>query len=350
MGFIGLMATTHVVMAIAGCCFFLGDSSMAMIVIAAVGSQIPDLDTTTSVVGRMFYPVSAWIEQRYPHRTVTHSLGLTVWIAAVAIIPWILLNYSWRYWVALPLAHLLSCLGDTLTKTGIAWLWPNPARVVFLKNPHRRIETGTPTEYLLLVVLVVVALIATDINTNGGLWLAITRSLGNAQAVEAVMNESGAQRHIWVEMSGVMAGDRTPIDRRFFVVDQSGPNRFVIQDDQGIYETEVQIMPSRMRVEPGETATVREEAIVLNDEPLLDRLITLYESNPNSAIYLSGNMTVDAPEEISPPLTPNQLQTIIKSGNQIQLHYADIVTLGRMSDNQWATGQIVARIFTPPPF
>lgn len=348
--FIGLMATTHVVMAIAGCCFFLGDSSLPMIAIAAVGSQIPDLDTTTSVVGRLFYPVSHWIEQRYPHRTVTHSLGLTIWIAAVAIVPWILLNYSWRYWVALPLAHLLSCLGDTLTKTGIAWLWPNPARVVFLRNPHRRIETGTPTEYFLLVVLVAIALLATDINTNGGLWLAITRSLGNAQAVEAVMNESGAQRHIWVEVNGVMTGDRNPINRRFFVVAQSGPKRFVIQDDQGIYETETQIIAHRMRVEPGEVAAVREEAIAFNDEPLLDPLITLYEANPSSAIYLTGSITVDAPEEMHPALTPNQLQTIVKTGNQIQLHYADLVTLGKLSSNQWATGQMIARIVTPTPF
>lgn len=54
--------------------------------LAVVGSQLPDLDTTTSVIGQIAFPVSSWIEDRYPHRTITHSLVATVAIASLSVV------------------------------------------------------------------------------------------------------------------------------------------------------------------------------------------------------------------------------------------------------------------------
>lgn len=54
--------------------------------VCAVGSILPDIDTTTSGVGRFFRPVARFIEHRFGHRTITHSL-LFLLLLSVALMP-----------------------------------------------------------------------------------------------------------------------------------------------------------------------------------------------------------------------------------------------------------------------
>jgi inner membrane protein len=49
--------------------------------LAILGSQLPDIDTTTSTIGKIFFPLSSFLEDRFPHRSITHSLLATTAIA-----------------------------------------------------------------------------------------------------------------------------------------------------------------------------------------------------------------------------------------------------------------------------
>lgn len=80
-----MMAITHGAIAVAGVSLILGTADPFPLGLAVLGSQLPDLDTTSSTMGKIFFPISSWIENRYPHRTITHSLLATALIAVVAI-------------------------------------------------------------------------------------------------------------------------------------------------------------------------------------------------------------------------------------------------------------------------
>ena len=80
-----MLAITHAAIALSGTSLILGTASPLPLGLAIIGSQLPDLDTTTSTIGKIFYPISSWIEDRFPHRSVTHSLLATVGIAAVSL-------------------------------------------------------------------------------------------------------------------------------------------------------------------------------------------------------------------------------------------------------------------------
>ena len=41
--------------------------------LAVLGSQLPDIDTTTSTIGKIFFPLSSFLEDRFPYRSITHS-------------------------------------------------------------------------------------------------------------------------------------------------------------------------------------------------------------------------------------------------------------------------------------
>jgi inner membrane protein len=76
-----MMSVTHCTIAAAGTSLILGTASPLPLGLAIVGSQLPDLDTTTSTIGKICFPISSWIEDRFPHRSVTHCLLATAAIA-----------------------------------------------------------------------------------------------------------------------------------------------------------------------------------------------------------------------------------------------------------------------------
>lgn len=81
-----MMAITHGAIASAGVSLLLTTGDPLVLGLAVAGSQLPDLDTTTSTIGKILFPIASWIEDKYPHRTITHSLLAT---ATIALLSWV---------------------------------------------------------------------------------------------------------------------------------------------------------------------------------------------------------------------------------------------------------------------
>ena len=123
-----MMAITHAAIAAARTSLVLGTAAPLPLSSAILGSQIPDIDTTTSTIGKIFFPVSSWIEDRFPHRSVTHSLLATVGITVASLSAGLgarslapdgdagshlFLLGDIMTAIALPLGYLLACFSDT---------------------------------------------------------------------------------------------------------------------------------------------------------------------------------------------------------------------------------------------
>jgi inner membrane protein len=52
--------------------------------------------------------------------------------------------------------------------------------------------------------------------------------------------------------------------------------------------------------------------------------LELKSAYPNAAIYLSGSLTVDFPEEVKLPIQPDQYQTVSLSGAAVNLEYLGV--------------------------
>ncbi|NJR70026.1 MAG: hypothetical protein HC771_16305 [Synechococcales cyanobacterium CRU_2_2] len=53
-----MMALTHMAIAMAGVGFAMGSANPMVLGLAAIGSQLPDLDSTQSWVGQICYPLA----------------------------------------------------------------------------------------------------------------------------------------------------------------------------------------------------------------------------------------------------------------------------------------------------
>lgn len=152
-----MMASTHAVIGMisyAGLYAITGETPPATgLCCAAIGAFLPDADTPSSKAGLCFYPLAVWLERRFGHRTVTHSL-VGVVVFALLIAPLLLLGAgAMLWWSALLCGYASHLLADAATKAGVPLLWPSRARFVFPGNDALRIKTGSRAEVTLLACL-----------------------------------------------------------------------------------------------------------------------------------------------------------------------------------------------------
>jgi len=103
-----MLSITHAAIAVATTTCVLGVADPYVLGVAALSSQFPDADTTKSYVGLALYPIARWIENRYPHRTITHSFLATIIVTVLALPLWFLL--SWQWWGAVSLGYFMGWL------------------------------------------------------------------------------------------------------------------------------------------------------------------------------------------------------------------------------------------------
>ena len=340
-----MMALTHGLIAAAGTTFFLGDGSPLILGLSTLGSQLPDLDTSTSLIGQIFFPISRWIEKRYPHRSLTHSFLAT---GAIALLSLPLFQLGWKYWAALPLAHLITCFADTFTKQGVQLFFPQPVWCVCGSNPNKRLTTGGTGEYWVLAAAMGLLILAINITSTGGLELKVTQVLGLKEGTQRVYNTNAGSNHVYIQIEGARASDRTPINKKFFVLGQSGAN-YVVMDNQGIYKTGEQIIVTKTSIQIGDKATTTTQQISFDDESPIDVLQQLQQQHPNSLIVLSGQLKLDMPEDIKPISDVNKFTTVKLSTDTLTLEFAPLETVIDQLKEQYVTGAVTAKIINPKP-
>lgn len=335
-----MMAITHAAIATAGASLLLGTAQPLPLALAVLGSQLPDIDTTTSIIGQVCYPISSWIEDRYPHRSVTHSLAATVAIATVSLSLGAALG-DIKTAAAVPLGHLLSCFSDCFTRQGVQLFWPTPVWAVSVKNPKRRIRTGGPGEYWVLAVAVGLLLLGIWLAGVGGVTGQVNQSLGLRDGAMATYNANAASAEVYAEITGVWADDRTRADGRYLILDAVG-REFIVTDGQGVYQTGKQLLVEKLTTATGATMTRTTQTLTLNDEDVVSRLQALRVANPAARIYLSGSITVDFPEDVRPTVLSRQLPAVTVVDESVELAYCELEVAIALLSDQWATGLVTA--------
>ncbi|MEM6398785.1 MAG: metal-dependent hydrolase [Cyanobacteria bacterium P01_D01_bin.116] len=340
-----MMALTHGIISAAGTTFFLGDSSPLILGLSILGSQLPDLDTSTSLIGQICFPISRWIEKRYPHRSLTHSFLATGAIAVCCIPLW---QFGWKYWAALPLAHLITCFADTFTKQGVQLFFPAPVWCVCGSNPNRRLTTGGTGEYWVLAAAIALLVIGLNITSTGGLELKVTQILGLKEGTQRVYNTNAGSNHVYIQIEGARTSDRLPINKRYFVLGQSGAS-YVVMDGEGIYKTNEQIVATKTSIQIGDKATTQTQQLTFDDESPIDVLQQLQQQHPKSLIVLSGQLKVDMPEDIKLIADVNKFATLKLNGDSMNLELAPLQTAQHQLKDQYVTGSVTAKIINPKP-
>jgi inner membrane protein len=346
-----MLAITHAAIATAGTSLILGTADPLLLGLSIIGSQIPDLDTTTSTIGKIFFPISSWIEDRFPHRSITHSLLATASLTAVSFLVCFLLG-DIKAALALPLGHLLSCFSDTFTKQGVQLFYPDPAWAISVSNPRRRLKTGGAGELWVLGGAIALLCFGIYLANGGGISQKVSQSLGLKDGVIELYNQNASTHQVYANITGVWASDRTSANGKYLIIGNEG-NEFVVSDEKGVYKTGEQIITSKVSTEVGEAAKTEIKSISFDDEEAVSALLSafgiaqleeLQQAYSGADIFLSGELTIDFPEDVKIPVEPNQMVTAALVGSSLKFSYCELGRAIALLREQYAFGTVEVRI------
>jgi inner membrane protein len=346
-----MMAITHVAFSTSLTSLALGTANPEVLGVAALASLLPDLDTSKSLIGRLFFPLSRWLEARTVHRGITHSFFATG-VLTLTTYPLAAVGYP-QLWHSLILGYFLGWFADTFTKAGVEAFYPSRGRLIIPRNPNLRLATRTNAEWFLLMVLVAIAILSININTQGGIIRGFNQALGIPSGAIETVNEDAPNYLLRAYIKGRNAITEQPINADYEVVEPLTASDLLVKDDGGtVYRVgssqECQIIASQIRIERVAAIAVEVQNIVLDDEDPQTALSPLQSKiqNPKSKIYLTGTLTISDAEDLSLPTHPDRFDTITLQPGAIayaRLTSASPQEVSTLLGDYYASGNLIVR-------
>jgi len=179
-----MTAPTHVAGGIATLAFFdllfpAYHLNLKLLLWGSLFSMLPDIDNPKSFIGRLCFFISAPLERRFGHRTITHSFLFNTFVALVSFLALYLYFHSetpnpktamlralpWSF--TLSLAYFSHLLFDSMTKQGILAYYPSRLWGVIPKNVSWRIRTASRIEILYFSIFLVLSLVFLPLGQAG---------------------------------------------------------------------------------------------------------------------------------------------------------------------------------------
>lgn len=307
------------------CTLFRIPLHMSDVLLCAVTSLLPDLDISSSGIGRRVPFISSRIEKRFGHRTLTHSFVgvLLVGLLALPLSVWNLSGYLMcvlGYWT-----HIFI---DIFNKDGVAILYPYRKWGVFPVNPDYRIAVGSATENLLLVGLIVLSCLLYPIASVG-----LNRSLhvlfANISGAVDDYNQYSSHYEVFAQFEGTYRKTSTKVKGRFKVVDALSENALLVIIDNKARivgtTTNAHIVPSHIRVHKG-AKIVTYTQLVMMDGHTLGELFRLKDTDHRlfgSLHTLTNHFNLSKGVLYADPITASGSTLILDHAT-----YADIAECG----------------------
>lgn len=337
-----MMITTHIAIGTAATSLILGTSNPWFLLAAALSSQIPDLDTTKSIAGRCLYPLARFLENRYAHRTLTHSI-YAVGAIAICALP---IGYflSWKLWAAIPIGHLIGgALPDCFTKKGACIFYPDPRPVVVPGNPKARIISGSVAEYWILSGAIVLLVVSCNLASAGG----VSDQFGqlffqdSGTAAETV-RKHGSKNRIWAEVTGSNVATSKSIKGRFEVLDADGMNLLILDTENRLLKVGIsgQIKSSVVKVSVGEAISIVSSESVVLDRSVRDWVRSLPQNG-----WVSGSLKVEDAEDVVFPKSLQYLEPVTGNSEGVVLDHAKPAQIEKVLGDSWiVSGKVVVKI------
>jgi len=156
-----------------------------------IASLLPDIDHTKSIMGKIFLPFSKLINQRFGHRTITHSL--IVLIGSSLFVAWVESSFfsGTQFAKTYFLAYMSHLILDMMTVQGVPLLYPfmsNPC--VLPGNPEMRFRTGNlRTETTIFCFFLLSAVFLQPLIKNG-FWTQYNRFFGTPKHLASEFRKS----------------------------------------------------------------------------------------------------------------------------------------------------------------
>ena len=247
-----------------------------------LGSLLPDIDSPRSSLGRLLPFVSAPVERRWGHRTVTHCM-LAAGALSVLLLP--LCFYRGTMYAALLIGYLSHLLIDCATKSGVPLFHPHPSRCVLPGNSRYRVKTGSLGEHGVLLVLLLMLALVFPLSSIGGTWRALRYLMATTEAAYSNYRETTTE--MMLEFEGRWRTSRQPVEGTALIL-EGQKTKFLIafEGETWVYGESGDILPDKTRAKATKR-TIRVDTVGF--QAALFREIV----DPMPASFVSGKLESD---------------------------------------------------------
>jgi len=154
------------------------------LVTCIIFSLFPDIDHPRSFLGKIFFPISKYLDRNFGHRTLTHGLlffSITVLVALTIEKHFLKIT---KYTLIISFSYLSHLLFDMMTIQGIPSFYPfkrNPC--VIPGNPELRFKSGNfHSETIIFCILIVLVFTCKDLFKQG-FWTSYNKAFGSIKHV-----------------------------------------------------------------------------------------------------------------------------------------------------------------------
>ena len=163
---------------------------------------LPDVDHLKSPIGKLFYPVAKWLNLKYGHRTITHSLLCYFSLFALVAVVENLSGGNGNVSLIFGFAYFSHLLFDMLTKQGVPLFWPfmrNPC--VIPGNPDLRLKSShLQTEAVVFVVFILLGLTCQNLFAQG-FWTSYNKLFTDLKHLHQEARQNENLLHVEYEFS-----------------------------------------------------------------------------------------------------------------------------------------------------
>jgi inner membrane protein len=197
------------------------------------GSILPDMDNTKSLSGKLLYPVAKWLNRKFGHRTLTHSVA---WLAALAIVGATVertFTGGATFTAILVTAWFVHVILDTFTLQGVQLMFPFSFEPYWMfDKPEARIRNGDlKAEGMFFLAFVVLSFAQRNLWENG-FWTSFNSNFGTVAHLDAEQRRSSDGLKVEATVK-VGTEEKTLLG---MLVKVEG-EKFVLLDDSGNFQT-----------------------------------------------------------------------------------------------------------------
>lgn len=250
-------------------------------------SVLPDIDHTKSPIGKLFYPLSRFLDRKFGHRTITHSL--LVYFGLFAIVSFICTIYLKDNTITIIYAfsYLSHLIFDMMTKQGVPLFYPFKRNACVLpENPEYRLRSSDfKTESICFVVFVLLGLTCKPLFANG-FWTTYNQQFNTLKHVNNEFINS--TNYVKVDYDYSFQGIKHK--GTGFVIDSKPTNAILFNQKTGFTEIKDNYIISTLKPIKTNQLYKQEEIFFFNISP--DSLLKLVHNKPLISFKLQSNHAV----------------------------------------------------------
>jgi membrane-bound metal-dependent hydrolase YbcI (DUF457 family) len=319
------------------------------LLLACLGTLLPDLDNRRSVAGRLLPFISGPLESRLGHRQEWHTPAANVFVALITLplVPLV----GWIAWALISLGFLAHLTLDVLDRQGLMLFWPATRRRYFVAGTD--LSPGSSAERRLLPGLLILAVALGVISVRAVRPPAPLAAPSYDDIVRRYLGLRGTVL-VFADVDGTWQAAGQRVYARFEILNSLGPSFVMLDRATGAIFTagrdaEDDLYLNAISLAPGAAIRVKPVEQHLAGQRLGELLPTIYRMQDEPGlqyIFISGDVILPAGNGQGASLAPDYAQARLRKitrqdSTHYVLRYLTAAELIALSEVEVESGDVV---------